>query len=115
MDHKELTVWKKARKFTSIIYKLTDGFPGKEKFGLSSQLQRSAVSVPSNIAEGAARNSDKEFIRHLYIALGSLVEAETQLFIAQDLNYVNSITIELEEIKRVKQLILGMIRHLKTK
>lgn len=115
MDHKELTVWKKAREFTYMVYRLTDGFPDKEKFGLSSQLQRSAVSVPSNIAEGAARNSDKEFTRHLYIALGSLAEAETQLFIAQDLNYINNITIELEKIIRVKQLILGMIRHLKNK
>jgi four helix bundle protein len=70
MDHKDLDVWKKSINFVTRIYRVTEPFPKTEIFGLVNQLRRAAVSIPSNIAEGAARSSDKEFIHFLYIALG---------------------------------------------
>jgi four helix bundle protein len=115
MEHKKLEVWNEARKLTSLIYILSETFPKSEKFGLISQVQRSVVSIPSNIAEGAARNSDKEFVHHLYFALGSLAELETQLILAQDLSYVNNIEPEIKQLTSVKRLILGLIRFLKSK
>lgn len=115
MEHKELTVWKKAMEITTSIYHLTNRFPRNEKFGLISQIQRSAVSIPSNIAEGSARNSDKECIHHLYIALGSLAEVETQLFIARNLRYLKDISKTLEELTTVKRLIIGLIKYLRNK
>ena len=81
-NHKDLEVWKKSMDLVSNIYKITESFPNKEIYGLTNQIRRSAVSVPSNIAEGAARSSKKEFIQFLYIALGSLAELETQMIIA---------------------------------
>ena len=76
-NHKDLEVWKKSMDLVSNIYKITESFPNKELYGLTNQIRRAAVSIPSNIAEGAARNSKKEFIQFLYIALGSLSELET--------------------------------------
>ena len=78
-SHKELNVWKDAMKLAENIYHLTSKFPKSEMYGISSQMQRSAVSVPSNIAEGSARGSRKEYIRFLYIAAGSASELDTQL------------------------------------
>ena len=69
--HKDLDVWKLSIDFVTDIYKVTSSFPKEDQFGLTNQIRRAAVSVPSNIAEGAARNSDKEFLRFLYISLGS--------------------------------------------
>lgn len=79
-------VWQNSRKLVKQIYNLTGKFPLEEKFGLANQIQRAAVSIPSNIAEGYGRNSNKEMIRFLSIAKGSLYEVETQLYIAIDLN-----------------------------
>ena len=78
MDHKDLDVWKKAIDSVIEIYELSDAFPKTEVYGLTNQLRRAAVSVPSNIAEGAARNSDKAFINHLCIALGSSAGKRSQ-------------------------------------
>ncbi len=86
---KDLEVWKKGITLVTDIYVLTKNFPKEEVYGLTNQLRRAAVSIPSNIAEGAARQSNKEFIHFLYIALGSFVELDTQLIIAQNLNYIN--------------------------
>jgi len=80
--YQQLIVWQKAMLLVSEIYRLTQGFPDNEKFGLTSQLRRAAVSVPSNIAEGSGRGSYKDFCRFLYQARGSLTEIETQLLIA---------------------------------
>ena len=89
-NFKELKVWQKSIELTTDVYRLLLTFPLDEKFGLISQLKRAAVSVPSNIAEGAGRNSNKEFSHFLSICLGSLFELETQLIISNNLNLINS-------------------------
>ena len=110
--HKDLEVWKKAMELAETMYAITSKFPKEEQYGLVSQIRRSAVSVPSNIAEGAARNSSKEFIQYLYITMGSLSELETQLLLAQRLNFLkdnNSIV----EIDSVRKMTIGLINYLK--
>jgi len=94
------------------IYSITTKFPKEEQYGLVSQIRRAAVSVPSNIAEGAARNSDKEFIQYLYISMGSLSEIETQLLIAGRIGILNKKNI-LDEIGSIRKMTAGLIRHLK--
>ena len=104
MTHKDLDVWKKSIDLVVLVYKICEKFPTHEKYGLISQLQRAAVSVPSNIAEGAGRNSTKEYIRFLSIAQGSLSELETQLIIADKLGYGIShqaIFVEIENINKM--------------
>ena len=91
---KDLEIWKKSRSFCSEIYTVTASFPNEEKFGLTNQLRRASVSVPSNIAEGSSRNSNKEFSRFLEIAIGSCYEMETQILIATDLGFLNSQNLE---------------------
>ena len=112
-NHKDLEVWKKSMDLVSNIYKITESFPNKELYGLTNQIRRAAVSVPSNIAEGAARSSKKEFIQFLYIALGSLSELETQIIIANRLEYLNNLDTSLENLKFVQKLINGLIYYLK--
>ncbi|PRX54562.1 four helix bundle protein [Flagellimonas meridianipacifica] len=85
---KDLEIWKMSRIFCSDIYKTTYSFPETEKFGLANQLRRASVSVPSNIAEGCSRKSNKDFSRFLEIAIGSLYEIETQLLISNDLGFL---------------------------
>jgi four helix bundle protein len=92
-NYKDLIVWKKSVDFAVSINKITQTFPKSEQFGLSSQLQRASSSIAANIAEGAGRNSDKEFIHFLSIALGSLYETETHLIIAQQIGYISNKTI----------------------
>lgn len=86
---KDLEIWKKSREFCSEIYEVTCHFPDEEKFGLTNQLRRASVSVPSNIAEGCSRRSNKDFSRFLEIAIGSLYEVETQLLISNDLGFLS--------------------------
>ncbi|WP_417195669.1 four helix bundle protein [Bizionia sp.] len=88
---KDLEVWKKSRLFCVEIYSITSKFPESEKFGLSNQLRRASVSIPSNIAEGSSRHSNKDFTRFLQIAIGSAYEIETKLLIASDLNFINKV------------------------
>lgn len=112
MNHKELDVWKKSMDLVELIYKLSSSFPENERFGLTSQIRRAAVSVPSNIAEGAGRKGDKEFVQFLHIALGSLSEIETQYLIAVRLNYIaknNNMEVSINDVKR---LILGFRNYL---
>jgi len=95
MTHKDLTVWKESIELVVAVYELAQKLPSDEKFGLISQLKRAAVSVPSNISEGAGRSSTKEFMRFIDIANGSLSELETQLIIVEKLNlYKTAILIE---------------------
>jgi len=81
--HKQLDAWTTAIELAQLVYKTTDKFPAKEQFGLTNQARRAAISIPSNIAEGAARQTKKEFIQFLYIAKGSLSELDTQLELAR--------------------------------
>lgn len=112
-SHKDLLVYQKPLDFVVEIYKLTNGFPVSEKYGLISQLRRAAVSVPSNIAEGAARKGKKEFIQFLYIAIDSLNEIETQLEISKRLNYLQKIDDFENELTHIKRMLLKLIESLK--
>jgi four helix bundle protein len=112
--HKDLDVWKKSMDLVERVYRRTERFPDSEKYGLTNQIRRCAVSVSSNIAEGAARNTDKEFVQFCYIALGSLSELETQLLIAERLKYSQNIDI-LENIVEIRRMLLGLIKYLKSK
>ena len=112
--HKDLDVWKKSMDLVEEVYRFTQGFPDREKYGLINQARRCAVSVSSNIAEGAARNTDKEFVQFCYIALGSLAELETQLLIAERLKYYESTNI-LDNVIEIRRMLLGLIKYLKSK
>lgn len=107
MDHKDLDVWKKAMDLVEEIYQVTKEFPGHEKYGLTTQIRRAVVSIPSNIAEGSGRKGDKELLQFLSVALGSLAEVETQLLIAVRLGYKSDINYILDLIIEVRKLILG--------
>ncbi|MEY2739503.1 MAG: hypothetical protein RL259_1412 [Bacteroidota bacterium] len=111
-DHKDLDVWKYSMLLAEQIYGLTKDFPLDEKFGLVAQMKRSAVSVPSNIAEGAVRKGKKEFIQFLYIAMGSLSELETQLYLSYRLQFMDSIDELITLIEKIKQLLFGLIRYI---
>ena len=91
---KDLEIWKRSRSFCSAIYKVTSNFPESEKFGLTNQLRRAAVSIPSNIAECSSRKSNKDFARFLQITLGSAFEIETQLLISSDLKFISDEDLE---------------------
>ena len=113
-DYKNLDVWKESRKLVSIIYALVSDFPEDEKYGLTSQLKRASISIPSNIAEGIGRNSNKETKQFCYIAKGSLYEVETQLFLAIDLQFTSEeeATKVFNQIIIVRKLIIGFIKYL---
>ena len=113
--HKDLDVWKLSIQLVKDIYQLTSKFPSEEKFGLTAQIRRSAVSVPSNISEGAARNSNKDYVRFLYIALGSLSEIETQLIIAKELSFSNNIDQLMDQVVLIRPKLLNLIKYLKSK
>ena len=115
--HKDLDVYKQSVEFVVDIYHFTKDFPDEEKFGLTSQLRRAAVSIPTNISEGSTRKSTKEFIQFLYVSLGSSSELETLLEISQKLNIgtiekANNLVNQLEAIKR---MLLSLIKTLKNK
>jgi four helix bundle protein len=112
MDHKELDVWKKSMDLVASIYKLTQRFPDVEKYGLTSQMRRAAVSIPSNIAEGAARKGNKELLQFLYIAIGSLSELETQYLIAIRLAFVEKEDGLEKDMIEVKKLLLGFKNYI---
>lgn len=107
-NFKQLTVWQKAMKLVVEVYRLTELLPDKEKFGLTSQLRRAAVSIASNIAEGSSRKSDKDYVRFLEMALGSSFEVETQLLIVKELKVTNENQLTdcfglLEEVQKMIQ------------
>lgn len=111
--HKDLDIWKFGIKLVKEVYLLTETFPLSEKFGLSSQMQRCAVSIPSNIAEGAARQSKKEYIHFLYISLGSLSELETQLIITQEISYIKSMEFFEGIIEEIRRKLFNFISYQK--
>ena len=96
------------------IYELTKDFPPDEKFGIVSQIRRAAISVPSNIAEGCARYSNKENLHFLDISMGSLAELETQIIISRNLGFIKNDEI-LQKIYPIKQMLSGLKRHIKQK
>ncbi|MFA6760134.1 MAG: four helix bundle protein [Sulfuricurvum sp.] len=114
-SHKDLDVWKNSISFVEDIYRLTSLFPKEEVYGLTSQLRRAAVSISSNISEGAARQSDKEFIHFLYISLGSASEVDTQIEISQRLGFVDNADEINQKLTDIKKMILGLIKYLKRK
>lgn len=111
-DYRELKVWQKAIVLTRNIYQITQKFPDAERFGLVSQMRRAAVSVPSNIAEGNARQSAKDYLRFLVTARGSLAELETQLIIATDLSILSDPAPIMEAVSEVKRMLQGLIQSL---
>ncbi|MDY6864486.1 MAG: four helix bundle protein [Halobacteriota archaeon] len=112
--HKDLDVWKEAMALAKEIYIVTAEFPKEETYGLVSQIRRASVSIPSNIAEGAARNSNKEFIQFLYVSLGSLAELETQLQLSKELGFLETEDMN-GSIERIRRMLLGLIKHQKGK
>ncbi len=113
-DYKKFTVWEKAHQLTLDIYKTVSIFPKDELFGLTSQMKRSSSSIPTNIAEGCGRNSDKDFCRFLYFAFGSANELEYQLFLSIELNFLENENgqILLKQIEEVKKMLNGLITKL---
>ena len=114
-NHRELIAWQEAIMLVELIYKETAVFPRDELYGLSAQMRRSAVSIPSNIAEGAGRNSSKELAQFLGIANGSRSELDTQLVIAQRLGLIASSSPVFGQLERVGQLLTALRRAVQSK
>ena len=107
-----MDVWKLSMDLVTKVYGITSKFPAEERFGLAQQMRRAAVSIPSNIAEGAARKSPNEFVQFLHIALGSLAELETQLIICERLGFNKEDFTQVYDIcNRVRQMLIGLIRY----
>ena len=113
--HKKLEVWKQSMGIVTELYKVTKGFPKEEKYVLTDQIKRSAISVPSNIAEGAGRHTKKEFINFLHIAQGSLSELDTQLEIALRLGYLKHDTYKFVDkyMTDIDKMLTGLIKSQK--
>jgi len=111
---RDLLIWQKSMSFVTKIYKQTNKFPDEEKFGLVSQLRRSAISVPSNMAEGYGRNSNKDFIRFLNIAMGSLFEIQTQIQIAYNLKFIEQQNFDelFEQSREIERMMSSFIKSL---
>ncbi len=111
--HQQLLVWQESMALVKLVYTLTNSFPREELYGLTSQMRRAAVSVPSNIAEGAARNGPKEFLHFLGLARGSLSELDTQLILARELGYLGCFDATEQKMDSVFRLLGGLINSLK--
>lgn len=114
-NHKDLIVWQKSIDLVADIYQLTKSFPEDELYGLTSQMRRAVISIPSNIAEGCARSSTKEFLRFIQISKGSLAEIETQAIIANKLEYITTKILEekIHKIVEIRKITGGLERKLK--
>ena len=113
-NFKELNVWKEAKDFSVFVYKVTMQFPKTEIYGITSQINRAVISIPSNIAEGAGRNSNKDFSRFIHIALGSSFELETQLMIAYELSFIEeqSFQMLIEKLNKIQKMLVNFNKHL---
>lgn len=113
-SYQDLDVWKKSRSFVKAVYIATEDFPQREVYGLTNQLRRAAVSIPSNIAEGRCRSSRKEFVYHLRIATGSVAEVETQIMIANDLGFLDDAACKalLGGAAEIGRMLHGLLRSL---
>ena len=114
-DYRKIKVWQRSYYLVLKVYKLTETFPKHELYALTSQIRRAAVSIPSNIAEGSAKDSDADFARFLEIALGSAFEMECQLMIANDLDYVAGDDRQslLREVEELKKMLSGFIKAIR--
>lgn len=106
-NFKDLQIWQRSMDLVTDIYKITETFPKQEQYGLSSQIRRAAVSIPSNIAEGCGKNSSVDLARFLDISLGSAFEVETQLLVATNLEYgdTEKVKLALDEIVQIQKMI----------
>jgi len=113
---KDLKIWKRGMKLVEDIYTNTRTFPKEEMYGLTSQLRRSAVSIPSNISEGFARFHNKEYKQFLYMSLGSCAELTTQIIIASRLGYIDNVNSDnlLHDIEEISKMTMGLIKKLNT-
>ena len=114
-DFRQLKVWEKSHRLALAVYKVTKGFPKEELYGLTSQIRRASMSVPTNIAEGCGRNTDAEFARFAQIAMGSASETEYQLLLARDLEFLSQndhekLYNDVEEVKRMLASLLKTLR-----
>ena len=116
-NYKELKVWQRSYQLCLEIYKITKRFPNEEKYGLTSQIRRAAVSVPSNISEGYGRKTTPEYIRFLYIAYGSNCEMETQILLSGDLGYIETDKLEnlQERMGEVERMLKALIKSIEKK
>lgn len=112
---RDLSIWQKAMNLVTNTYQITEKFPKEELFGLTSQIRRSAISLPSNIAEGYGRDSNKELLRFINIAIGSLFEFQTQIEIAKNINYLNENEFKnlYEETRELEAMIISFSKRLK--
>ena len=114
MYHRDLDSWKTSIELVKVVYGVLDGFPRNEEYALSSQIRRAAVSIPSNIAEGCGRGTNKELYRFLDIASGSLAELETQIYIAKELGYISDSSEVDDLIVTVQKILVGFKKRIKT-
>ena len=115
MNHQDMDVWKNSIEMVTNVYNLTNDFPESENYNLTSQIRRSAISVPSNIAEGCARFSDKETLKFISIAIGSIAELETQIIIAKNLTYIKDDKDIMLQLENIKKMLLGLSNYLTNK
>lgn len=111
-----MLVWQKAHQLTLAVYRVTAGFPPDERYGLTSQIRRASASIPANIAEGCGRQSDAEFMRFLYIAMGSASELDYHLLLAHDLQFIGTEVYQRlsQDMVEVKRMLNGFIQKLKS-
>lgn len=112
-NFRDLEVWEDSRKLVKVIYDLCEELPNSEKFGLKSQITRCVVSIPANIAEGCAKDSQKDFVRFLQISLGSVFELETHLIICNDLSYLELDDSLIADIHKLQKRINALIKYSK--
>ncbi|MGA2462882.1 MAG: four helix bundle protein [Thermodesulfobacteriota bacterium] len=113
--HRELEVWKKAMDFVIEVYRIISDFPKSEEYGLTSQLRRASISIPSNLAEGAARKGNKEFMQFLNVAQGSISELDTQLELAYRLEYINKQDYSslINRLTEISKMLYGLAKTLR--
>lgn len=115
VGYRRLVAWQKGMDLVEAVYQVTRGWPREEQYGLTAQVRRAAISIPSNIAEGHARTGSREFAHHVSIAYGSLCELETQILIAQRLDYTDAMTSEwlLAQAAETRRVTIGLLRSLR--
>ena len=114
-DYRNLKIWQRSHQLVLDVYRTTNRFPVDERFGLTSQIRRSAASIPSNIAEGSARGSDSDFARFMYIAMGSAAELDYQLLLAHDLEILETMLYRklADELTEIRRMLNGFCQTLK--